>query len=374
MRSDQILSALNEQSQASAQSGAPELDIFTDAHDDKFPWLMKTEERHFLELLTQYPNTQIFQPDAGFRHKIIRFDDKNFGVLGDQMGGGWWGDVYIGLRYRLDGSSFDIEKCVFKCNKNQDLLLKLFVSVSDTCIHCKMIEESKVAECVHHKALRVTLSDNGETKTYIMLPYLGNMSLGKLLSNPELCRLIPCHEWLKLFIVLAQKLNDFHLTTNKVHYDIKPDNIGISLNKTNDGFIFTQINIFDFGNAHEKFVPARGSISRYHPWDSGFGLFDGGLVNQTIDIYSLGITMLDVIEALTAFPLTTPDPEIYQQCKLLAETMASRKQADRPPLTEVSKRLKDLGGELFSSVQGAFPGENISPDPSLTLSGNAYRR
>jgi serine/threonine protein kinase len=194
------------------------------------------------------------------------------------------------------------------------------------------------------------------------------MSLQALLMRDDIIKATPCYVWLDLFQGLIQKLADFHRDTKHIHNDVKPENIGISVSKNNNGtYSFSQINYFDLGNSHLKNMAVRGSFSKYQPPEAPLGFFTGDVKNEATDIYALGKSLQDVIDRLMKEPHDAKDLQALGACQNLVDQMTSVLQEDRPPLKKCRIQIEKIRLAHYSDEEVIYQRELTMNDPQRQL-------
>ena len=116
--------------------------------------------------------------------------------------------------------------------------------------------------------------------------------MANLLKNPYTVGIIPCQEWLHFFETLDEKLDSIHKTLDRLHNDVKPENIGLTLQDTIDSIRFAQIDFYDFSATLTALIE-RGGFGdlRYQEIKRSLaGVFFKNVKNANVDNYALGLT------------------------------------------------------------------------------------
>ncbi|RLD46081.1 MAG: hypothetical protein DRI94_15135 [Bacteroidetes bacterium] len=128
--------------------------------------------------------------------------------------------------------------------------------------------------------------------------------------------------WIKITIKLLETLNEIH-SKNIYHSDIKPENIIVKFNNKNKiDFNNPNIKLISFGQAiikESKFIKSNSSfLSVYSPPE--LILKKNKLINQTSDIYSVGIMLYELLTGEIPFSNCNPLKTIaYQLNKNIPE-------------------------------------------------------
>ena len=152
-------------------------------------------------------------------------------------------------------------------------------------------EASAAASLSHHNIVRVY--DVGEDRgiNYIVMEYVHGQSLKKTIDEKAPFDTLTT---LSVALQIASALSHAH-KHHVVHRDIKPQNILVAVDGT--------IKVTDFGiaraattNTYAADVNAMGSVHYFSPEQAR-----GGYINEKSDIYSLGITMFEMITGHVPF-------------------------------------------------------------------------
>lgn len=179
----------------------------------------------------------------------------------------------------------------------------------------------------------------------LIMPFLGNITITKLIADPFYLTHIPLEEWLDFMKDCVMETRRLHLT-GYLHYDLKPSNF-ITTPTQIDGtctFKLTGTTPIDCGNARSFSKTGTIGDFRYAPLIRSFvGLFYS-FGTPTVDQYALGKTLLDIIFVLKNLK-SFKHPQIraiLKQCQTNAESLVS--QTNPAPLEDVAKefqRIKD---------------------------------
>ena len=328
---------------------------------------------HLSEMVDDYPDNHLYQDDQ-LGCTVLKFNENTFVALGKHIGQGFWGQVELATIYQKQpdpDSDLHGKKCVIKSSDKSNLLKNILHTLVNT--PGLMGNESELIKKVYGLSECLTTpiaSDPTDTQTYILQPYLGDLSLAKLLQQTEKASSIACQQWLTFFIKLIKKLDKFHNKTKCLHNDIKPDNIGLSLSEESGELAFTQINFFDLGNAHS--INGTGSFGdpRYQPLESYLGVALPSIKNEKIDIYALGITLLETIECLLIHALYEEDKRSYMACKKVFQQMSAINPAYRPSLKACLEELLPLRNARCSPIAQFEVEESNDAAPVSLLSGS----
>lgn len=323
-----------------------------------------------LSYLWAFPHEETkttFKPNDYLTKMVLKFNDDLYVSFkpGPSVGHGFWGEVFLVELYRKSaGYKQEPERCVVKvADKSNPLknILHIILNTSE-----KMNEESRLTKEFHgfSEILRVNNDDNID-EVYILLPYLADLSLGKLLQQPEKLNQLSRKKWTVFFIKLIDELNEFHNQTQYLHADIKPDNIGISIKKGPKGNLkFSQVTFFDLGNAHKFNSIGVVGDPRYQPFiENLLGTVFSGMKNEKTDIYAISKTLCEVIEALLAICIEEKDRNFYLGCKDIFLTMQSNYQSERPDLMEVKAKIEKFVSTYDFEMQIEEPAK---PSTSFT--------
>ena len=152
-------------------------------------------------------------------------------------------------------------------------------------------EASAAASLSHHNIVRVY--DVGEDRgiNYIVMEYVHGQSLKRTIEEKAPFDTLTT---LSVALQIASALSHAH-KHHVVHRDIKPQNILVAVDGT--------IKVTDFGiaraattNTYAADVNAMGSVHYFSPEQAR-----GGYVNEKSDIYSLGITMYEMVTGRVPF-------------------------------------------------------------------------
>lgn len=315
---------------------------------ERFPALSDAELRHFQQLCVQYPHAVIYQSDDILQQTILKFGDNDFVALGVYIGSGMYGSAYTGTRYQLRDGVSQTSQCVVKTNKKPDLVLGAFANITSTCMHCILIDESKKISEAHNVYGLINTGHDENAQTFILLPYLGDMSLAQLIANENIIMFTQGQEWLKLFSGLMRNLANYGEKTRHIHNDIKPDNIGVSIIAGRYGYEFTQTNFFDLGKSHADHLAVRGTFSKYQPLDSQLGLFSP-IFKKTVDVYSLGKSLLELLDAIQKYNMNETDKRAFSECRILFERMTDFFPSQRPTLKTCIETIESISRKYYGS-------------------------
>lgn len=321
-----------------------------------FPTLAPHELQYLWSLSDRDPERKYFSPAGLLTQTVIKFDQNLYAVLGNELGHGFFGKVYISTLYdRKDPNPAETTRnCVVKIADTTTEIKKSLHSILDSLT--KMKDEGNLARTLHGLGDCVGVLDrNGTQQIFILLPYLADLTLDKLIKDPAMRKKITCQEWLRFFIVLLDNLDKFHRKTKRLHNDLKPENIGIMLLDIGTELVFSAINILDLGNT--LLLNSRGSIGdpRYINYDSYVGTLWGSFKNEKTDIYAIGKTLYQVTDTLVKESKTETDKKSYQKCSALFYSMMCYLQCNRPTL---DKSINELLTIFSNQKNGVLPAQN----------------
>lgn len=331
-----------------------------------------------LNYLWEFPHGSIttFKPDNYLSKMVLKFNDDLYAsVSAKPVGHGFWGEVFLVELYRKSaGYNQQSERCVVKVADKSNPLKNILHIILNT--SGKMGEESRLTQEFHgfSEILRVNNEDNID-EVYILLPYLADLSLGKLLQKPEELNQLSRKKWASFFIKLISELNEFHNQTNFLHADIKPDNIGVSLKRGPNGNLkFSKVTFFDLGNAHEFNSTGMVGDPRYQPFlENVLGTVFSGVKNEKTDVYAISITLCEVIDALLALCTDEKDKNFYLGCRDIFLAMQSGYQSKRPDLTQVKASLEKFASTYDFEMQLEEPKASTTSFTNLFSPQSAIR-
>jgi len=293
------------------------------------------ERRYFWRLAEAYPNHKVYLPQNHLTHTVYKVAE-GYLFKGKLLGQGNWGKVFRALYCKTNGGIS--EECVMKTEYAENRVGKLVNSVVN-------IRETMRREALTFKNfygfgeyLEITEPGSNAITFAIVMPLLGETNLEKLLEQPQLLELIPLREWVGLFARITILVDAFHKSTAFLHDDIKPANIGVTVNYCGYGkwLVFTQGNILDFGNAHHPDTLHRPGDKKYQPPE----IFSHKKRTRKVDVFTLGKTFLEAFTIVgkngTYGP---PEYVLLCECTQLLLRMIAPNPADRPELSTVLNEL-----------------------------------
>ena len=197
--------------------------------------------------------------------------DKKYRYIKD-LGNGGFGKVFL-AKEELTGQFVAIKQLKAADKNGQDLL-----------IH----EMQMVSRFNHTHIINYRHYFFKEDILYFVMEYCSNGSLRKLMSDPKL---VTTFVW-KWMAILTETLSYVH-SKGIVHHDIKPENILFTENRI--------LKISDFGAANTHI----GTFSYLSP-ESWLG-FPANKPDPRNDIYSLGVTLLELLTSQNPFKGKMPD-------------------------------------------------------------------
>ena len=282
--------------------------------------------------------------------------------------------IFLGNRYELHeeiGSGGMAH--VFKA---RDTLLDRIVAIKilkpdyteDTQFIERFRVEAKAAASLSNSSI-VMIYDVGQDDGvyYIIMEYVDGITLKAYIANVGR---IPWKEAVTLAVQMTQAIDSAH-SNHIIHRDIKPQNILITRDR--------KIKITDFGIARAASTTtittvgnAMGSVHYFSPEQA-----KGSLTDEKSDIYSLGITLYEMVTGVVPFEGETPiavalkhiqepplDPARHNPqippglsaiiLKSIAKDKFNRYQSMGEMLSDLKKVMKDPTGETlqYASVFG----------------------
>lgn len=275
-------------------------------------------------------------------------------VIGDflirsRIGGGAIGTVYLATQLSLE----------------RQVALKVLLPGNSTRSGIRdFLREARAAATLNHINLIQTVAIGEEDGIcYMAMPYISG---GSVMDRIHREKRLPVDESLHIIQQAAEALHYVWTERGLVHRDIKPDNIML----TAEGIV----KITDFGMAvhigdWKKDSSIAGSPSYMCP-----ELFDGSQPSPGCDIYSLGITLYQMLsghlpfEAPTARtvayqhmneeapPLDSLNPAVPKSVVKLVRKMMAKKSEDR------FQSMDELLTEIWKIRQETAPDRNLVPD------------
>lgn len=204
--------------------------------------------------------------------------------------------MFLGDRYEIlekigSGGMADVYRA--RCHKlNRFVAIKILKEefCDDQTIVKKFTEEAQAAACLSHNNIVGIYDVNEENNThYIVMELLDGMTLKQYITQKG-C--LSAEETTEISIHVAEGLSAAH-AQNIIHRDIKPQNIMI----TKDG----KVKVADFGIAHMVTSNTINTVSMGSVHYSSPEQSRGGYCDARSDIYSLGVTMYEMITGIVPF-------------------------------------------------------------------------
>lgn len=295
----------------------------------------------------------------------------------------------LGNRYEIiqlvgSGGMADVYKA--KCHRlNRMVAIKVLKEEfgNDADFVRRFHVEAQAAAGLMHPNI-VNIYDVGEEAGlhYIVMELAEGMTLQSYIHKKG--RLTP-EETVNISIQIAQGLEAAH-NNNTVHRDIKPQNIIV----TNEG----RVKVTDFGiarasNANTITMATIGSVHYFSPEQAR-----GGYVDARSDIYSLGITMYEMVTGHVPFdgenPVTValkhlqdeviPPRQIVPEIPQSLENLILRAVNKKPEFryNTVTDMIEDLK-KVFHHTDGEYILEGIGPQaavdsPTIVMSGEDVKQ
>ncbi|MGN0297958.1 MAG: PASTA domain-containing protein [Lachnospiraceae bacterium] len=204
--------------------------------------------------------------------------------------------MFLGDRYEIlekigSGGMADVYKA--RCHRlNRYVAIKVLKEelCNDETVVKKFTEEAQAAACLSHNNIVGIYDVNQEGDIhYIVMELLEGITLKEYIKHKGS---LTAKETVEISIQVAEGLSAAH-AQNIIHRDVKPQNIML----TNDG----KVKVADFGIAHVVNsntinVVSMGSVHYSSPEQSR-----GKYCDARSDIYSLGVTMYEMITGIVPF-------------------------------------------------------------------------
>jgi hypothetical protein len=239
-----------------------------------------------------------------------------YAVCGEEMGRGNWTRVHIGLVYN-NADKDQLKKVVIK--HPSPTAVNGLKNVFNNTVQTSLSTEAELMKKFYGFGEVIRIKGPNDKLTMIsILPYLGEITLQVLLQNDALVKNISIKEWLNFFQFLIYQVIAFHRVTQRIHADIKPANIAISLIRRQGELVFSMINLIDFGNA--CFKNSVGNYGDIHYQSSA--TYIPSLRDEGTDYYALLTTFLEAVLIIKSKSLSLTDNEkniLRSCCKLFTQ-------------------------------------------------------
>ena len=226
------------------------------------------------------------------------------------------------------------------------------------------LQEARTAAGLNHINLIQSIAIGEEDGIcYMAMPYIsGGSVMDRIVREKQL----PVDESLHIIQQSAEALHYVWTECGMVHRDIKPDNIML----TQEGIV----KITDFGMAvhiteWEKESSISGSPSYMSP-----ELFNGSKPDPRCDIYSLGVTLYQMLSGRLPFESETIRTVAYQHMEEEAEPLDKLNPLVPPGVVKLVKRMmakkpenrfqnmEELLSEIWRIRQETAPDRNLVPE------------
>jgi serine/threonine protein kinase len=308
--------------------------------------LSASELSYVRMLAATNPTSCHFKKDMYLTKDVYRFRD-SLAIISNELGQGFWGAAYKGLMYPLQQPTAQENEsgnpCVIKKEKSANFAGKWLNAIFD--LKAKMADEAKLAKAVFGLGETITIQEGNEPIALVLIPFLGKMTLSKLIQDKFLITHIEMSEWLRLFEMLSIKLDFIH-TNGVIHNDIKPDNIVISFGYIKGHYQFTAFEFIDFGNAQKPGESGWFGDPGYQPMEALTCLPQ--FKTPKIDIYALGLSLNDVLQSLKSVPRSNTDLTLIDLCERITKQMAQFNPDQRPVLNNVSTQFSEINTKILN--------------------------
>ncbi|MFH2142102.1 MAG: serine/threonine-protein kinase, partial [Bacteroidota bacterium] len=147
-----------------------------------------------------------------------------------------------------------------------------------------------------------------DSKLYIIREYIAGIDLKNLILSRKTRKKTSTDFFLKCGIQVCDALEYLH-QENTIHCDIKPSNIIVCKNSDNYDFNNPVIKLIDYGfstdqSSKNKIFEKQTFALMYSPPEQLLKIYS--LINETSDIYSLGITLYELITGKNPFYSENP--------------------------------------------------------------------
>lgn len=294
-------------------------------------------------------------------------------------------DLFLGQRYRItdligSGGAASVHRATDE-NLGREVAVKLFrPTVQEDDDYRRQHTETLLLATLNHPGLVTLLDaglhhdDEGRVLNYLVMELVDGLDLRRTLKSGPL----PPVSVASLGADLADALAYVH-SQGVIHRDVKPANI-LLYPAEHDSRLYPKLT--DFGIA--RFVEA--TVATAHGATIGTANYlspeqaQGGTVQPSTDIYSLGLVLLESLTGEKAFPgpiveaavaRLLRDPEIPaslgEEWGNLLRSMTARDPDARPAAHEAAASLRLLAAEPESALP--VDGPETSEDDEITTGG-----
>ena len=227
-----------------------------------------------------------------------------------------------------------------------------------------LLKEARMAASLNHINLIQSVAIGEEDGIcYMAMPYIsGGSVMNRIIREKQL----PVDESLHIIQQSAEALHYVWTECGMVHRDIKPDNIML----TQEGIV----KIMDFGMAVNITDWQSGTSISGSPSYMSPELFNGAKPDPRCDIYSLGVTLYQMLAGRLPFesetirlvayqhmeeepePLNKLNPDVPPDVVKLVRRMMAKKPEDR------FQNMEELLSEIWRIRQETAPDRNLVPE------------
>ena len=246
-------------------------------------------------------------------------------------------------------------------------ILRLDLTEDDPTFRDRFVREARIAARFKHPNSIGVVDVESESDSgflYLVMEYVNGQSLHQYLQNGP----YPEKEMLRVCREVANVLDAAWREMQLVHRDIKPGNIMITV----DG----DVKLADLGIAKSSgsdmtlALTLAGTMIGTPEYASPEQCRDSSHVDTRADIYSLGVTMYEMLTGTRPFqgtnafdtvakvlqeplpPLRSRNPEVSVETAALVERMMSKDPADRP---QTMRELAEIVDGMLANKEKALP-------------------
>ncbi len=200
----------------------------------------------------------------------------------------------------------------------------------------RTIREAKTVALLNHSNI-VTLYEFDQTeRDYVLvMEYIDGITLADILRQRAR---LTVEEAAAIAIQVCRGLECAHLN-HVIHRDVKPQNLMLM----RDG----RVKVMDFGIARLKHTPVtrdgniRGTLAYMSPEQ-----VEGELVDETTDLFALGVVLYEMLTGMNPFEAATPGGIVFAVVNKEPPPVSSVLRMERDQASEGDRPCKDLPSEL----------------------------